>query len=213
MEIKAILTGDIVNSEKIDIEQRDRLLQTIQDISNLQPWSPMSIDVYRGDSFQIVVEKPSMALLIATMSRARLISHTPENSPQLWDARISVGIGSVSYTNDRVITSDGEAFRLSGRKLDQIGKGRLAVATIWEDVNQELNVGIPFVDNLLSGLTPMQAQLLYMSVAEQMPQTEIASKLGKLQQSVSKILGAAKENLLRPYLNRFETLISNHINP
>jgi len=211
MEIKAVLTGDIVNSEQIAIEQRSMLLQAIRDIENIHEWSPISIDLYRGDSFQIVLGNPSMALLIATMIRAYLLSNTPNDSPILWDARISIGIGTVSYIDNRIVTSDGEAFRLSGRRLDTIGKDRLVAETCWEDVNQELNAVLPFIDDLISGLTPIQAKLTFLSVAKQLPQTDIANRLGKSQQSVSKILVAAKENLLSPYLNRFETLITTHI--
>lgn len=211
MEIKAVLTGDIVNSEQVDDNQRALLIRVIRDINNLQEWSPLSMDLFRGDSFQIVLGNPSMALLIATMARAYLLSNTPSNSPIMWDARIAIGIGTVSYNSDSVVTSDGEAYRLSGRRLDSMTKERLAVDTCWEDVNGELNVGIAFIDDLINGWTPVQAQAVYLSVAKKLPQTEIANNLGKSQQAISKILAAAKENLLRLYLNRFETLISTHI--
>lgn len=212
MKIKAVLTGDIVNSEKIDSEHRALLIRVIRDINSLQAWSPLSMDLFRGDSFQIVMENPSMALLIATMARAYIMANTPSESQIMWDARISIGIGTVSFVSDTVVTSDGEAYRLSGRRLDSMVKERLAVDTCWKDVNDELTVGIAFVDDVINGWTPIQAQAIYQSIARKLSQAEIACNLGKSQQAVSKILAAAKENLLRLYLNRFETLISTHIN-
>lgn len=212
MKIKAVLTGDIVNSEKIDSEHRALLIRVIRDINSLQAWSPLSMDLFRGDSFQIVMENPSMALLIATMARAYIMANTPSESQIMWDARISIGIGTVSFVSDTVVTSDGEAYRLSGRRLDSMVKERLAVDTCWKDVNDELTVGIAFVDDVINGWTPIQAQAIYQSIARKLSQAEIACNLGKSQQAVSKILAAAKENLLRLYLNRFENLISTHIN-
>ena len=93
MEIKAIITGDIVRSEQIELDKRDLLIQVLQEtVDGLQSKSPMSMELFRGDSFQIVVEKPEMSLEVASMIRAGLKSNTPADSFVVWDARISIGI-------------------------------------------------------------------------------------------------------------------------
>ena len=211
MKIHAVITGDIVRSESIGLDKRDLLLNMLRHIHNeLQSLSAMKMEIYRGDSFQIIVSNPAQSLRIASMIRTYLIGNTPKGEKGTWDARISIGIGSIDYNGESIVVSDGEAFKLSGRGLDSIEKSRLAVATCWNEVNEEVNASIGFVDNLISSLSANQAQLLYLAIAEQLPQVEIEAKTGKSQQNISKTLNAAKEPLLSRYLNRFETLITKY---
>jgi hypothetical protein len=83
MEIKAVITGDIVRSELIALDKRDLLIQVLhQIVENLQDKSPMRMELFRGDSFQIVVDSPEMSLKIASMMRAGLKSNTPKGMPE-----------------------------------------------------------------------------------------------------------------------------------
>ena len=211
MEIKAVITGDIVRSELIALDKRDLLIQVLhQIVENLQDKSPMRMELFRGDSFQIVVDSPEMSLKIASMMRAGLKSNTPKGSKTEWDARISIGIGTIDYRADSIVTSDGEAFKLSGRGLDTMEKNRLAVNTCWQDVNEELDAGLAFVDDLITGWSVNQANAVYLSVGRGLSQANIASAIAKSQQNVSKTLTSAKESLLVRFSDRFETIIKKH---
>lgn len=211
MEIKAVITGDIVRSELIALDKRDLLIQVLhQIVENLQDKSPMRMELFRGDSFQIVVDSPEMSLKIASMMRAGLKSNTPKGSKTEWDARISIGIGTIDYRGDSIVTSDGEAFKLSGRGLDTMEKNRLAVNTCWQDVNEELDAGLAFVDDLITGWSVNQANAVYLSVGRGLSQANIASTIAKSQQNVSKTLTSAKESLLVRFSDRFETIIKKH---
>ncbi|MBP3285754.1 MAG: hypothetical protein J6M15_02290 [Prevotella sp.] len=211
MEIKAVITGDIVRSELIALEKRDLLIQVLhQIVENLQDKSPMRMELFRGDSFQIVVDSPEMSLKIASMMRAGLKSNTPKGSKTEWDARISIGIGTIDYRGNSIVTSDGEAFKLSGRGLDTMEKNRLAVNTCWQDVNEELDAGLAFVDDLITGWSVNQANAVYLSVGRGLSQANIASAIAKSQQNVSKTLTSAKESLLVRFSDRFETIIKKH---
>ena len=208
MEMKGVITGDIVRSEQIAIDKRDLLLGVLRDIiKDLRNKSPMKMEIFRGDSFQIVLERPEAALEIATMIRAGLKASSPTG---VWDARLSIGIGTIDYQSDSIVTSDGEAFRLSGRGLDAMGKSRLAAKTCWEDVNEELDVMLAFVDDLITGWSVNQANAVYHSVALGLLQADIATQIEKSQQNVSKTLNSSKEWLLKLALNRFETIIKRH---
>jgi hypothetical protein len=147
---------------------------------------------------------------VATMIRAGLKSSSPACENEVWDARLSIGIGTINYQSDSIVTSDGEAFKLSGRELDAMGKSRLAAKTCWEDVNEELDVLLAFVDDLITGWSVNQANAVYHSVALGLLQADIATQIEKSQQNVSKTLNSSKEWLLKLALNRFETIIKRH---
>jgi len=211
MEIKAVITGDIVRSEQIALDKRGLLIQVLhQIIEDLEEKSPMRMELFRGDSFQIVINSPDMSLEIASMLRAGLKSNTPKGSGTEWDARISIGIGRIDYQGDRIVTSDGEAFKLSGRGLDTMEKSRLTVHTCWQDVNDELDAGLAFVDDLITGWSVHQAKAIYLSVGKGLSQSNIASILTQSQQNVSKTLASAKRSLFVKFSTRFETIIKNH---
>lgn len=208
--MKGIITGDIINSTAIPIEHRRELLSTIESIAReLQDLTPFKYEMFRGDSFQIMVEKPEKAMCIAVLVKAGLKSRTPEECKILWDARIAVGIGDVSYEDDKLVTSDGEAFHFSGREFDELGKRNLSIRTRWEDINDELNVSTAFANDIIDNWTRNQAQIVYISLTQNLTQKEIALKLGKSKQNISKLFSSAKEALIRIYLKRIEHVINS----
>lgn len=208
--MNGIITGDIIDSTSIPIEHRKDLLTAISVISEeLQVFSPLKCEIYRGDSFQIVVNRPEMAMLIAILLRAGLKSRVPKGSKQNWDARIAVGIGEIEFISDSILVSDGEAFRLSGREFDELGKRNLAIRTRWDDANEELKISTAFADDIITNWTSSQSLVIYMSLAYQMTQKEIADKLGQSSQNISKLSNVAKEKLIRTYINRCTQIIMN----
>ena len=208
--IKGVITGDIIESSAIQIEYRDFLLESIRKIvDELNVIEPIKIEFFRGDSFQLVINHPENAILIAILLRAGLKSHTPKECKKPWDARLSLGVGTISYHADSIVLSDGEAFQYSGRKLDEIGKRRLTVKTRWSDVNEELRVSTAFADDVVSSWSVSQSNASYQALLYNISQKEIAHKLQKSAQNISKLLGAAKVNLVQMYIDRYHNLISN----
>lgn len=212
MDIKGVITGDIVNSTTIQVNYRKQLIDSIQQIAEeLMVLTPLRIEFFRGDSFQLIVTKPEEALKIAVLLRAGLKCKSPADSKSIWDARISLGIGEISYTSEKIVISDGEAFHFSGWGLDEIGKHKLAVRTKWGDINDELKVSTAFADDIISNWTSSQAEVIYPTLLYQTSQKDIAIKYGKTAQNISKLLLAAKENLIHIYLKRYSTLITQRI--
>lgn len=211
MEIKGIITGDIVKSTSVQPERRPALLGAVQRLTDeLGQLSPLKMEMFRGDSFQIQVEAPAQALKVAVLFRAGLKSMTPPDADELWDARVAIGVGTVSYEGERVSVSDGEAFQYSGRRLDEIGKRRLSIRTRWAGVDDELEVSTAFADDILTGWSRPQARAVYLSLLYGLSQKEIAARLEKTSQSVSKLLAAARENLIKAYLDRYQQLIAEN---
>ena len=206
MKIKGVITGDIVKSSKIKAEHKDTLISVINELkTDVSSISNIDIEFFRGDSFQILVKEVENTLLVAILLRAKLRGSQLEIK---CDARISIGIGSVEYINPSVILSDGEAFRSSGRGLDEIGKKkRLVISTPWQTINSELAISTPFADDIISKWTKEQAEIIFISLLTDKTQKAISETLDKTAQNVSKLLNAAKEQLIKPYINRFVELI------
>lgn len=211
-KIKGVITGDIIDSSAIQIEYRDFLVKSIQKITDeLMVIEPLKIEFFRGDSFQMIIDSPENAMKIAVLLRAGLKSHTPKECKKLWDARLSLGVGTISYHANNIVLSDGEAFQYSGRELDEMGKRRLIVKTRWSEVNEELRVSTAFADDVISSWSVSQSQATYQALLYNTPQKDIAHKFQKSAQNISKLLSAAKITLIQMYIDRYNSLISNLI--
>lgn len=209
-KIKGVITGDIIESSAIQIKYRDFLLESVSKIANeLSVIEPLKIEFFRGDSFQMVIDNPENAMKIAVLLRAGLKSHTPKECKKPWDARLSLGVGTVSYHATNIVVSDGEAFQYSGRELDEMGKRRLIVKTRWSDANEELQVSTAFADEVISSWSVSQSQATYQALLYDISQKDIARKFKKSAQNISKLLSAAKVNLIQMYIDRYHNLISN----
>lgn len=210
--IKGVITGDIVGSTSIKTEYRANLLNCLNTMKEeLQNVSPFTMELFRGDSFQLLIENPAAALKIAILLRAGLIHHTPDKENGMWDARISLGIGQVQFMADSIVTSDGEAFQYSGRQLDTMNKTRLAVKTPWNDVNEELEVSTAFVDDIIKRWSGKQAGMIYLSLKADSPKKEVAQYIGTSVQNVRNVLSSAREPLIRMYIERYSKIITNHL--
>jgi DNA-directed RNA polymerase specialized sigma24 family protein len=117
----------------------------------------------------------------------------------------------LEYENGSLATSDGEAYRASGRGLDSIGKNRLTIETPWEEVNKELRVSTAFADDIITGWTQSQSRVMFQSLTTGLSHAEIGDILGISRQMVDKALRAGKEDLMNLYLDRFAELIKKHL--
>lgn len=210
--MKGVITADVVGSTQIKIEDRGTLPallhELIRKIAQCRPELKLQVDIFRGDSFQVWVEKPECAPLVALLLRAGLRMSALRAGEQQLDARISVGIGDVAYRDACVSQSDGEAFVLSGRGFDQLGKQqRLMVQTPSETTNEELRVETAFVDDIVSNWSALHSKIMYQALLYETSQGELAEKNGTSQQNVRKRLEKAKVKLIRMYLDRVASLI------
>lgn len=206
--MNAVITGDIISSTSIPFEERKKLLEIFDKIVNdLQSLCELKCEIFRGDSFQILVEKAELALEVAVLIRAGLKMNTPENSKIIWDARVAIGVGEIEFIDDKVITSDGEAFKYSGRAFDELIKTNLTIKTRWDNINEELKLSTLFADDIISNWTEIQAFVVYKSLLLNKSQKEIADEQNKSAQNISKISVNAKEKLIRQYINRYYSLI------
>jgi len=142
-----------------------------------------------GDSWQICLQQPSLALTAATLIRAGFKADE-------FDTRIGIGWGPVERINKvRISESSGQAFTWSGQALDELGKlRRIALAPSGESnapfSHGLFDAGVGLLNALMSRWTRREA-------------TAVCGSLRKLPQDVH-------HPALRPLLWRFPALSWHH---
>lgn len=124
----AVITGDIIDSSGLVAQERKRLPVLLHEIADtLIEWlgeeAIAPIAIYGGDSWQLLLAKPGLALRAGLFLRASLLA-----SPLNIDTRFAIAIAGVDFVPEAGIEeADGEAFRLSGRKLTDGLRRRQAI--------------------------------------------------------------------------------------
>ena len=145
----SVITGDIINSTKYDLETRKTIRRIlVEDISReLQSHFcsqviPFPIDVFRGDSWQLLVLQPNLSLriclLIRTLIRAFMFSNKI-------NTRISIGFGGAVIPDLKVSMGDGDAYIRSGKGLDYLEHSGYNLAL-------DIGTSFQFLTNLVEAL-------------------------------------------------------------
>ena len=165
-------------------------------------------DVYRGDSFQLLVRSAPSAAVVAILIRSKLIACSPKTD-QRWDARIAIGIGEMTYRGKGPADSDGPAFHLSADGLADLSKSgdRLIINTPWPAVDKNLSLLTRFADDRISSWSQYSGETAYHNLLYQESQTDLAKRLHKGQSTISDRMATAKLDLIRAYIQRVEECI------
>ncbi|MCI0451399.1 MAG: SatD family protein [Candidatus Latescibacteria bacterium] len=124
----AVITGDIVSSGRLPQREfksvQDVLKRAAEEIrAKLGAQVPLPLEVFRGDSWQIMVIDPSLALRVALYLRAYVRAEAPSSSV---DTRFAIGVGTIDTPPERSVGEGrGDAFRVSGELLDRKASSRM----------------------------------------------------------------------------------------
>ena len=197
----AAITGDVIRSSSISVEQRKELLAVIRDSLEkcrrlLPDFNP---EIFQGDSFQGFT---TQAIPLSLKTAVYLICQFLEAG---FGLRISIGMGEISFDTGSSLTSDGSAFLQSGRNMEQLKKRewQIAVNVADEKVQQEWDVHNATLNYLLEKCTAPQAEAL-VQMLEGQTQQQAAESLGVKQPAIQQRLQAAGWPLLQTILHRFE---------
>ncbi|SHF62814.1 hypothetical protein SAMN02745148_03140 [Modicisalibacter ilicicola DSM 19980] len=196
-----VLTGDVVGSQRIKDKSRlgstlDRVLELLEN-----RFDALS-DRYRGDGFQVVLPDPANSMTAAVLLRAALIEQSPSRQA-MWDARIAVGVGTGEVPDPQHFAqADGQAFILSGRRLDELSDttDRLAIVTSSPELDVTLTLVTRFADDILSHWSRFSAEVVSLSLLHDESQQALARRLGRAQPTINRRLAAARWPLIRDYL-------------
>lgn len=232
-KVLAVITGDVVRSTVV--KDRARLAKVMKQAMEAIDKNGFGVvrpfEIYRGDSFQGVVEVKD-ALEVALTIRARLRqwdgpvmlpsvkgkksvknARLPMLIGTLPDARVAIGIGTVGYRSAKVVESDGEAYRNSGRALDELGRtwGRLALSTPWDDMNAEFNTSMRLLDALVGKWSSASAQAMFLYLTKGSTQSELSGLLGISQPAVHKRLSGADQSAVQAMIDRYEVVATANL--
>jgi len=179
MNTVGVLTGDIISSRS---KLADEWQPMLTSILNQYGDEPTDWELFRGDSFQIRVA-PEKALTTAIHIKAGVKQTTP------LDVRIAIGIGMEDHTSNKITSSTGSAFILSGECFDSLKKQTLAIATANDQLDEMFNLLLSLASLTMDNWSPATAEAIRIAVENpQMNQEALARKMKKSQSSVSEAL-------------------------
>lgn len=186
----AIITGDIINSQKSDTEI---WLPKLKELMASWSSTPENWEVYRGDEFQL---KCSVDVVFHKALLLKSLIKTFENL----DVRLAIGIGNEVFRSEKITESNGSAYVNSGRLLTDIKlNGRtLAIQTENEKVNRDLNILFKWASIDFDNWTAATAEIIHQLLRNsELTQEELAKELNITQSSVSQRLKRANFDLLQ----------------
>ena len=169
MKTYAVLTGDIIGSTKLGPERLEAAMSLLRrlakEFENTHPESVVGKpDVFRGDSWQLCLQRPFLAVTAAVFIRAGFKADD-------FDTRIGIGWGPVERLHEsRISESSGPAFVRSGQALDKLGKERSLAIPQFGDHSltgfeypslDMLEVGVGLLDAHLARWTQRESVAVY----------------------------------------------------
>ena len=232
MKYLGVITGDIVDSRAIDPKNRKKLYADLASFLNSMKKNSWisGYELFRGDSFQCVVEKKELTLRSALMLRSFIKSYeladekkdessetgtgkisTKGYFPAKQDFRLSIGIGQVDFYNKKSLAhSDGQAFRFSGEELDNIKKApyRITLKTFNDKFNESIEPAILLLDAVLQKWTNNQAEIVLYKL-QNSKEEEISKALSISKSAVNQRTKSAQWFAIEKLLHYFETSVKD----
>lgn len=175
----AVITGDIINSRKVNSEiWLPKLKEYFSKIIlDNEKW-----EIYRGDSFQIEVEINN-ALEVAMCIKALIKSNN-----QI-DVRMSVGIGEKNFKGKKITESYGTAYTNSGESFEKIKNNTLILRSPFQEFDDYFNPILRLLSFVSNNWKPVTSETIFYTLTHrELLQKEIAERLSKDKTTVNKAL-------------------------
>ena len=204
MAIRAVLTGDIVNSTRIGKANERKLLKSLQHVL-----AAHLFEFYRGDSLQVYIKEPRQALQMALLCRTAGMSITQDKIVAPSDVRVSIGIGQVNTSVKSLGNAKGEAFVLSGRAFDEKlhSDTRLVISTANPLANEGLQVLADYINAIFKVMTSKQAAVIF-ELLKGETQQQVAAKMKKSKSTINQRVSAGRWPEIEKLLKQYENIIN-----
>lgn len=200
--MQAVITGDIVNSQKIEPEIWLENLKAALAYANpnSKEW-----EIYRGDEFQLFVENAEDAFLKILTIKSHI------KTVKDLDVRMSIGIGTRNFEGDKITLSNGSVFVNSGRNFEQMRKEKELLGFQSGDANldQEVNLMLEWASQTMDTWSVVSAEIVHLFLTKSPNQEQAADILNISQSSVSQRLKRSNYDLLMKTESYFRTKIKH----
>ncbi|MCC2589816.1 SatD family protein [Chryseobacterium sp. MFBS3-17] len=186
--MKAVITGDIINSQSIQPEIWLKALHEVFGGADEKRW-----EIYRGDEFQYLLDDPAEAF-----SKSIEIKSKIKNIPGL-DVRLSIGIGGHDFLAPKVTQSNGSAFVNSGRNFERIKaeKLNLSICSDHPEFDEMMNLTFKWMSVGMDNWSVVSAEIVNIFIRDSdQNQEQVAQQLNISQSSVSQRLKRANYDLI-----------------
>ena len=195
----SIITGDIIESQT---RHPDTWMEKLKAELNTIGQAPAIWEIYRGDSFQVLINDPFQSLLCAFKLKATI------KSIKGLDVRMAIGFGNKDYSPAHITESNGTAFVFSGEKYERLKKENinLAIRSSNEVFDAEINLYLKLLLSVVDKWTVNSAEIVKICLEHPTTsQEEIGKILGIKQNAVSNRLKRACFEELNEVLAMFKT--------
>ncbi|HKK89209.1 MAG TPA: hypothetical protein VJ917_10185 [Saprospiraceae bacterium] len=171
----AVITGDIIHSTQI---QGNEWVNNLQLVLEKEGQQERDWTIFGGDAFQLKVTNPAYAISRAIFLYAEMYG---KYDIQL---RQAVGIGKVEHDSGKLATSNGTAFRYSGRGMDNIGKKKLIVMSESVGFDRLAGTMLALATKIMDDWTSRMAYIFYTKMSHPNKTQKELAKILKVRQSV-----------------------------
>ncbi|PYE85875.1 hypothetical protein [Pseudoroseicyclus aestuarii] len=205
-KVFAVLTGDLVASERLSAAALDAALATLGDAAARYGKThdmALRFTRFRGDGWQVLLDTPGLCLEASLYMTARLAGAHPGLS-----TRIATGLGPVeAFGTADLSDARGEAFTTSGRQLDGMtGADRLSLCRTERAGGGYQQAIFQLAGYICGGWTERQAEAIALAIEHpDDTQDSLAQRLGVTRQAVQKRLAGAGWGVLREAAEAFES--------
>jgi len=226
---KATLSGDIIASTSMSVEERISLVDQIKNLfAQLESKYNFYGRVVKGDYIECYIDEPQLALRIALIIKCFIKSISgntgePEKENiesrdkyfKIYAIRIAIGIGSIERFDREIGIIEGEAISFSGRIISSenthstdrvVIKNTLFIKTPNEDWNQEFEATLMLIDNIIAKNTPNQCKIIMEKLLGE-NEDQIALKINITQSAVNQRSKSGGWNAIEKAVARFASVI------
>lgn len=204
MQDAAVLTGDLIGSRKAGQIATDRAIDAIAEMANRMN-APFARN--RGDGWQVLLERPELALRFALLCTARLRSLKCPLS------RFSVGIDKIGTERAPSLSAEtGNAFVISGKVLDEMPRRSVfGIASMTRELSEMTWAAARLADQVARKWTPEQSEAMFLALDQSEPRgASIAKSLGISPAAASYRLQGASWWDIKAVVSAFERELGDH---
>jgi len=175
----AVITGDIINSRKGEVK---KWLNNLKDILNYYGDESKDWDIFRGDSFQLLIA-PEKAMLCAIHIKSAI------KQVKSQDVRMAIGIGEEKYSGSKITESNGSAYERSGDCFESLKKQTLAIKSSDHNLDESINIMLGLSLLIANNWSSTVAEVIKTTIEHpKKNQKSLAKLLNKSQSSISEAL-------------------------